>query len=278
MRHQAAARFDVVAARAAGEFGLGVAELPVEQAPATQRLEQLFLFLFADRGVELALMRRLAEQFCDMPVEIRAHMTNALRLAAESLGRVQVGVDVDLIERLERHLEPFGVVEHRVVMIGNAPRSGVDIQTRVELATLLEAAEFGVLIAAAQRPRAPARAMVVLEHLDLVAGAAQFIRCDESGDAGTEDQDRGIARCAVEFDRSAKIRFGRVTERGHALIHGGSAGKRADALEQIATTERSTTRLALHASSPRCQPQRTYHEIHCASTARDLPMLAVIWG
>ena len=44
------------------------------------------------------------------------------------------------------------------MVIGNAPRAGIDVEAVVELAVLREAAEFGVGVAAAQvQLRPPAR-------------------------------------------------------------------------------------------------------------------------
>ena len=87
--------------------------------------------------VELALLRDLGEQLGDLALEIRLDVAEALRLAAERALRVQIGVVVDLDEGLERDAEPPAVIEQRVVVIGDAPRAGIEIEALVELAGLL---------------------------------------------------------------------------------------------------------------------------------------------
>ncbi len=94
-------------------------------------------------------MDRLAEQFGDVALEVRMHVTEALRLAVERGLRMQVGIDVELRERLERDVQAPRVVEHRVMMERDPPRTGIEIQPGIELAALAKAAEFGVLVAAA---------------------------------------------------------------------------------------------------------------------------------
>src|ERR1044071_4494685 len=107
-----------------------------------------------------------------MAVEIRQHVAETLRLAAERVLRVQIGVVIDLDERLESNPQPLAVIKNAVMVIRDAPRSRIEIEPRVELAGLLETAELGVAVAAAQRPGAAAGAVVVFEDLHLVAGLA----------------------------------------------------------------------------------------------------------
>ena len=121
------------------------------------------------------------------------------------------------------------------MMIWNAPRARIEVQAGIEFAFLLEAAEFGEFIAAAQSPRAAADAVAVFEHLDLIAGAAQLVRGDETGIAGTEDEHRSTARRAFEFDRTGIARLGGEAERAHGLVHHGRAGHGANAAEECAS-------------------------------------------
>ena len=94
------------------------------------------------------------------------------------------------------------------MVIGNPPGSGIEVQVLVETAGLLEAAELGKAVAAAQGPAAPARAVVVFEHLHPVADLVQLERRDETGDPCPEDQDGGTLRVALELDRPGLGRFG----------------------------------------------------------------------
>src|SRR5215208_3783316 len=98
--------------------------------------------------------------------------------------RMQIGVVVDLDERLQRDAAPLAVVEDRVVVIGNAPRPRIDVVAGIEVTFLRVAAELGVAVAAAQGPVPPTGAAVILEHLYAVAGLAQLIGGDQSGKPG----------------------------------------------------------------------------------------------
>ena len=86
-----------------------------------QRLEQDLLILLRHRLVERALPGRLGQKFGDRPFEVRLDLADALRLAAESLGRMQIGIVIELNERLERDAEPAAVIQDRMVVVGNPP-------------------------------------------------------------------------------------------------------------------------------------------------------------
>ena len=136
-----------------------------------------------------------------MPLVVGLDLAVALRLAAERAAAVQVGVVVDLHERLERHAEPLAVAQHAAVVIGNAPRTRIDVQVLVELALLRDAAEFRVAVAAAQAPIASARPAVVFQHLHLVAGVAQLVGGAHAGHARAQNQHRGAPGRALQIDR-----------------------------------------------------------------------------
>jgi hypothetical protein len=70
-------------------------------------------------------------------------VAQALRFAAERISGVQIGVVVDLDKGFEADAETFAVIEDTAVVIGNAPRSGIEVKVLVESAGLLKAAEFG---------------------------------------------------------------------------------------------------------------------------------------
>ena len=70
------------------------------------------------------------------------------------------------------------------------PGARIYIETFVELAVLGRPAELGVAVAAPQAPVATAGAGVVLQHLHLVAGIAQFVGGRHAGHAGTQHDHR----------------------------------------------------------------------------------------
>src|SRR5271157_5247195 len=135
------------------------------------------------------------------------------------------------------------------MVIGNPPGSGIEVQVLVETAGLLEAAELGKAVAAAQGPAAPARAVVVFEHLHLVAGLVQLERRDQAGNSRSEDQHGGAFRVALEPDRPLVGRLGREPQGGHGLVHRRASGGGADHREETPAADR---RLALfgHGAPP----------------------------
>src|SRR4029077_15667976 len=92
--------------------------------------------------VKLALLRDLGEQFRNLSLEVDLDVTNALRNTSQRLRRVQKRIVIELDERLERDTEALAVIEHRAMVIGNSPWARIDIEALLELAGLLEAAEF----------------------------------------------------------------------------------------------------------------------------------------
>src|SRR4051794_19435233 len=109
----------------------------VQRAPRLQRLQQYFLVLQRYSFVEFALLRDLGEQFRDMPLEVGLDIADPLRLAAERMGRVKQRIVIELDEGLQRDAEPLAIIQHGAMMIGNPPR------TRVEIEALLKSAGLG---------------------------------------------------------------------------------------------------------------------------------------
>ena len=77
------------------------------------------------------------------------------------------------------------VLEYALVVIRNAPRPWVQIKPVSEIAVLGGTAEFCITIAAPDSPGAATRAVVVLEHLHVVARVPQLKGGDETSDALT---------------------------------------------------------------------------------------------
>src|SRR3984957_10289338 len=109
------------------------------------------------------------------------------------------------------------------MMIGQAPRSGIDVEPRIEAAFLSEPAELGISVAAPQRPVAAARARVVLENLNPVARLAQLVSRDHPRNARAEHQNRGSRRRTAQLNRALVTGVGGKAQAGHRLIHGGAS-------------------------------------------------------
>ena len=71
------------------------------------------------------MLRRLRQQFGDLPLKIGFDLPNALRLSAERIRPVQKRVVIELDERLQRNTETFAIIEHRAMVIRNPPRSRI---------------------------------------------------------------------------------------------------------------------------------------------------------
>ncbi len=150
-----AAGIDLIAAHFAGEKALLVLVIVVQRPPVLQRRQQHFLVFLGDGLVQRFLLGGFGQQFSDMAVEIRLDVAEALRLAAKRLGRMDIGVVVDLGEGLQRDIEPVDVMQDALVVIGQPPGAGIDILAGIELDMLGGAAQFGVGVAAIKRPVPP---------------------------------------------------------------------------------------------------------------------------
>src|SRR5262245_56529371 len=111
---------------------------------------------------------------------------------------MQIGVMVDLGEWLHLCTEFLRIRKDGMTMVGHAPGARVDVLALIELAFLMEAAEFSVLVAAANCPTAAARLLAILEDLNFVANLAQFIGSDHASEAGAENEHRSALRITVQ--------------------------------------------------------------------------------
>ena len=159
--------------------------------------------------------------------------TASLRPAVERLGRMKKRIVIELDEGLERHAEPAAVIQDGMVMVGDSPGPGIEIEAFVERASLRGAAEFGEGIPAAQGPVAAACPAVELENPHLVSGLAQLQCRRHAGKAGAEDENGSAPGIAVELDRTLVSGIGREPQAGHRVIHRGAAGNRSDQGQQI---------------------------------------------
>src|SRR5262249_50900232 len=125
----AAARSLVIAAFLAAHEVRRVGVVRIERPPTAQGSQENFLILARDGLVELALARCLGKQLCDIAIEIGLDLAIALRFAVEGAPRMEPSVVVHLNERLERDVEASAIVEHAVVMVRNAPWTGIEIES-----------------------------------------------------------------------------------------------------------------------------------------------------
>src|SRR5208337_5003688 len=136
-------------------------------------------------------------------------------------------------------------------VVRNPPWPRIEVEAGVERAALRRAAEFGVDVAAADRPVPPAGAAVVFEDLDLVAGPAEFECGGHPREACPEDDDGSPFRVALEFDWAPVGGFRREAEASHRLHERRPAGTSADALKEGAPGQRRRRRVA-HAAAASC--------------------------
>ncbi len=167
-----------------------------------------------------------------MAVEIGLHFAIALGLAAIGVGVVDIGVVVDLGEGLERHAQPVGVMQDAVMMMRQPPGTGIDVLAGIELDMLGGAAEFGVSVAAIERPVPPAGAAVIFQHLHFVARIAQLDRRRHARDARAQDENRGAGLYRAQFRRTGITRLLREAHFGHRAVHGGRSRQCADHVQQ----------------------------------------------
>src|SRR6185312_4746852 len=97
-------------------------------------------------------------------------------------------VVVDDREGLERDIELLAVIQQRDVVIGNAHRTGIDVEALVELAMLGETAQFLDGVAAANGDVTSARLALIFQDLNLVASAAEFERRRETSQTRAQHQ------------------------------------------------------------------------------------------
>jgi hypothetical protein len=139
--------------------------------------------------------------------------------------------------RHELHAEFLAVMQQAAMVIGNAPRAGIEIETLVEGDLLGDAAHFGIGVAATQRPVPSAGPVVIFQHLHLVAGFAQFIRCGHARKARAQHQHRGAFHIARQFDRVVEVRCSRIAHRHHGFVHHGAARRGADQFQKRAAAD-----------------------------------------
>ena len=108
------------------------AVVAVERAPGPQRLQQNLLVLLGDGLVQLALLRHFREQLGNLSLEIGLDRADPLRLAAERARGVEQRVVIELDERLERDAEAPAIIQQRAMVIGNPPRTRIDIEALLE--------------------------------------------------------------------------------------------------------------------------------------------------
>src|SRR5258705_10841253 len=173
---------------------------------------------------------------------------------------------IELDEGFEGDAEALAIVEQGAVMIRNSPRSRIEIKAFLEAAGLRCATEFGKTVATADRPVAPSRAAIELQHPDLVASRAQLERGRHACKTGAQHQHRCAFWIAAQLERALVIGLGREAEAGHGLVHRGAAGDRTNKRQKIASARNWFTLVRHGWPGPaRCAPCGR----SCASTDKD---------
>jgi len=121
---------------------------------------------------------------------------------------------IDLDERLERDLVAFAIIEDRVVMMRDAPRTGIQIEPLSNSQRWL-APSISVMISRRAASASARPDGLLIPALHAIAGALELdCRGQPARPArGSAPKPLGIA---VELDRSAIIGFGGEAERGIA--------------------------------------------------------------
>ncbi len=137
-------------------------------------------------------------------------------------------------------------------MVRQAPGARIEIDARVELHVLGGPVDLGHGVAAVDRPVPAARAVLVLQHLDLVAGVAQLHGRHHPRPARTEDLHRSPRRRLAQLHRPLEgvRRLLGVAERVHGHVHGAGAAHDPDHAEQLAPAGARPSASSVIASLP----------------------------
>ena len=162
------------------------------------------------------------------------------RLATERLVVMQQGAAVVVDHGLDGDAELPAIGQDALVVVGNARRAGVEIQMRAAVpGDVLTGIDLVDDIAGPQRPVAPARTRPGFEDRAGIAGFAQLMRRDHSGNSGADDDDPRAGARSRRQRRRPGIGGGHRQQphRRHGAIgRGGTAGL-ADEIEEAAARE-----------------------------------------
>ena len=174
---------------------------------------------------------------------------------------------VQLDEGFQRNTERLAIMQKGAVVIGNAPRPGVEIIALGKADLLRRATELGIGVTAVKRPVPATGAIVVFDDLDLVAGLAQFMGGEHSGQPGAKHDNRGAGAGARQIGRPGELRFPGMAHGFHRLIQHRSAAEHSDRVKDFAPrrlTSRNLSSRCHRLRSPHCALQ------HLAMLAGDL--------
>src|SRR5690625_3084666 len=120
----------------------GVAVLAVQRTPGAERLEKPLAILAREFLVEGPLVCRLRQQLGGVADEIGGRRHSDHRFAVVRVRAVNEGVAVVVDEHFKLNSQPLAVVEESLVAVGDAPRSGVEVFTFVEVDLLYFSAQL----------------------------------------------------------------------------------------------------------------------------------------
>jgi hypothetical protein len=237
-RTDARAGVDLVAAAVRADVGHVVGR---EIAFTAQVREEQLLVARTKGLVERTLLDTLGQHLGRLAADVRGDLLLANRLGGErpfGPAEVHEGVVVVVDEDLERHPELLGVMQHGLVMVGEPPRTVVDVEPVVEVAGLGRPAELGKGKSLPGRLAASARERARLKQHDLVAGVRQFVGRRESGDPRAQHDDLLAGAAAGQGGRRRVGRLDAEPQRAHTRQEQGGAADGAEALQERSARQR----------------------------------------
>jgi hypothetical protein len=220
-----------------GEAAAGRAVVRVVGAEIADRLEphqKLFLVFGAELGVECALLRAFGEQLGDIAARVGVSLPLAHGHTVEC-GLVKKSRAAVVDEGLERYAKTFAVPEQGAVVVGDARRTGIQIEVGGALeGTRLRAIRLGQDIAPADGQASPAGPLGGLENDAVEPCARKLVSGSHSRQARSEDHHLAAAGrevCAGDlelvlktcFDTAAVDRASGEPEHRHRVICGSAS-------------------------------------------------------
>ena len=173
----------------AGTGGAVVGVVGAQITEAAHQIEEALAILVIEFAIELTAIDGLGEHFGHVAAHVVVDTAIELGLTAEGLIRLKavdaVVHDVDL----EGHVQITAIADQAAVVVGDAARTGVDVETLVEHTGLGGAVQFVDGVAAAHGVVAAADPLLGFQDEAFVTHSFQFVGGGQATDAGAQDQD-----------------------------------------------------------------------------------------